>query len=96
MKPLLFYVKLFFEVTSNIKMKSVVSAALAGLALGKTTWQDLSNPAFEYTYESWLAEHGAKFPGSRLTFESNLAEIRKWNSEGHSWKKGVNQVCSND
>jgi hypothetical protein len=77
-------------------MKSIILGAAVATGVAKTTWTDLANPAFEYSFATWKAEHGAKnggkFLGSEEAFNANVAEIRKWNSEAHSYKKGVNQV----
>lgn len=73
-------------------MKSILLGAAVATGVAKTTWENLADPKFEYSYALWKNEHGAKFPGSEEAFNANLAEIRKWNSEAHSYKKGVNAV----
>jgi len=74
-------------------MRTIFAAALAATATGRTLWTDLE--ASPYSYDLWLAEHGARYPGRREVFESNLAVIRAHNADpSKTWKMGVNQFSA--
>jgi cathepsin L len=68
-----------------------LTLAAAPLAAGRTTWEQLDG----YTYDSWLVEHGSRWPGTKAAFETNLAEIKLHNANVNStWKMGVNQFTA--
>ncbi len=67
--------------------------AAPALAAARTTWEDLATKP--YSYQQWLEEFNPSHVGTEEVFNMNLENIRKHNSENHSWKAGVNKVRSN-